>query len=243
MSSPETVSVDEDLEDEPERDLVVSDADGETVIADIIRRQNRQDERINTLEAEVKHKDAKIRKLESTVEDLEGLIKALKNRNDTLVDLLFDREKWENTEYADKDAEPLAERVEQLGDRLVELEQNIAAISDLGREKTTKEEKIAAMVQFAMNQATDPTAERVALTPKEIKGVTGVGLRHAYNYLDELPGEFEFLLDKADVKQYGDLEIDKSSQKRALIVDLELLHSDEQALNKFNNRTEEKGGR
>lgn len=140
-------------------------------------------------------------------------------------------------------AKAIADEFEAMTQRIAALEQNVAAISDLGREKTTKEEKIAAMVQFAMNQASDARAERVALTPKEIKGVTGVGLRHAYNYLDELPGEFDFLLDKADVTQYGDLEIDKSSQKRALIVDLEALHSDEQALNKFNNRTDGEGGR
>lgn len=140
-------------------------------------------------------------------------------------------------------ASKVAAEFEALSERVAQLEQNVAAISDLGREKTTKEEKIAAMVQFAVNQASDPTRERVALTPKEIKGVTGVGLRHAYNYLDELPGQYEFLLAKKDVKQYGDLEIDKSSRKRALIVDLELLHSDEQALNKFNNSNGTEGGR
>jgi hypothetical protein len=131
---------------------------------------------------------------------------------------------------------------EQLNQRVAELEQQVGAISDLGREKTTKEEKIAAIVQFAMNKATRDD-ERVSVRPADIKGVAGCTERYAYNLVDELPGAHPFFLAKDDVSQYGDLEIDKSSQRKALIVDLELLHEDASALNKFNNETTEQGGR
>lgn len=227
---------------EGDRDLTTADTD-DSVIADIIARLNRQDERITKLEKEVKHKDAKLRKLETEIEGREALIQALQNRNKTLVEILFDRDKWDSGEYLDADTEPVAERVEQFNDRLAELENSVAAISDLGREKSTKEAKVAAIVQYAVNQAADETTGAVALRPKDIQGVTGVTQRYAYNLVDDLPEQYEFFMDKSKVPQYGSLELDKDSQQKAMLVDLELLHEDEQALNKFNNETRSEGGR
>jgi hypothetical protein len=94
-----------------------------------------------------------------------------------------------------------------------------------------------------LNQATGSKKDAVALRPKEIKGVAGVSERYAYNLVDDLPDEYEFFLDKSKVKQYGSLEIDKDSQQRALLIDLELLQDDDEALNKFNNGTTNEGGR
>jgi ERCC4-type nuclease len=140
-------------------------------------------------------------------------------------------------------AKEIAEEFQSISERLADIEKNVNAISDLGREKTTKEEKIAAIVQYSLNQATGSKKDAVALRPKEIKGVAGVSERYAYNLVDDLPDEYEFFLDKSKVKQYGSLEIDKDSQQRALLIDLELLQDDDEALNKFNNGTTNEGGR
>jgi polyhydroxyalkanoate synthesis regulator phasin len=140
-------------------------------------------------------------------------------------------------------AKEISEEFHALSERVAELEENVNAISDLGREKTTKEEKIAAIVQYSLNQATGSRKNAVALRPKEIKGVAGVSERYAYNLVDDLPQQYDFFLDKSEAKQYGSLQIDRDSQQRALLVDLELLQNDDDALNKFNNGDTKEGGR
>lgn len=136
------------------------------------------------------------------------------------------------------DYEQLRDEHERFKDRLAEIETQLDAIQDLGREKTTKEEKIAAIVRYAQNTARgDGTSGRVALKVKTLKGVAGVSRRYAYDLIDELPDEYEWLHNRSTVSQYGDLEIGRDGPDRALIVDLEVLHTDEQAVNKFTTST------
>lgn len=136
------------------------------------------------------------------------------------------------------DYEELREDHRRLQDRLAEIETQLDAIQDLGREKTTKEEKITAIVRYAQNTADgDGTTGRVALTVKTLRGLTGISRRYAYDYIDDLPHEFEWLHNRNTIDQYGSLEIARDGPDRALIVDLEVLHNDEQAVNKFTTRT------
>jgi hypothetical protein len=143
-------------------------------------------------------------------------------------------------ETVEKDADIIT-RLNDIESRLVEIEAQLDAIQDLGREKTTKEEKIAALVQFAMNQATDPREDRVTLEVSDIKGVTGVSRRYAYDLLDDLDEDYEWASDRKNIEQYGDLQIDKDAQNAAIVIDLEALHSNEEAVNKFTTRTSEGG--
>lgn len=133
--------------------------------------------------------------------------------------------------------EALDERQTEMTQQLAEIESQLEAIQDLGREKTTKEEKVAAIVQYAQNTATNPETDRVAVKAREIKGVAGVSRRYAYDLVDDLPGEYEWIHDRSAVQQYGDLEIDRETQVRAVVVDLEQLHSDTGAVNKFTTRS------
>lgn len=137
-------------------------------------------------------------------------------------------------------AQAIAREIRELRDDLRDAKQDLNAIQDLGREKTTKEEKIAALVRYAQNVAKDTKRSRVALTWKDIKGTAGVSRRYAYDLIDDLPEEYAWLHDRADISQYGDLEIDKDAQDRALVVDLEALHSDSEAVNKFTTTTTRK---
>lgn len=129
---------------------------------------------------------------------------------------------------------------EELRDKMADIQSGVEAIQELGSEKTTKEEKVAQLVSYAQNQLNGRSG-RVALTVKEIKGTAGVTRRYAYDLLDDLPEEYDWLLDRSDVSQYGDLQIDKSGQDRALVVDFELLHEDDGALNKFTTGNSRKG--
>lgn len=137
----------------------------------------------------------------------------------------------------------IGERFEDMQERLTACERQLAAIQDLGREKSTKAEKMAAIIQFAKNKATDPENDRVLLRPKDIQGAAGVKERYSYTLVDDLPTEHECFLNKADVSQYGELEIDKSSQRKALIVDLALAQQNDGSLCLHNNSNDGSGGR
>jgi len=97
------------------------------------------------------------------------------------------------------------------------------------------------MLQFAENRAQNPD-DRVALKCNDITGATGVSRRYAYDLIDELPERYECFNDRSDIGQYGDLEISRETQDRALVVDLEVVHTDGRGVNKFTTRTTENGG-
>lgn len=136
------------------------------------------------------------------------------------------------------DYERLRDEHEELRDKLSSIETQLNTIQDLGSKRTTKEEKIARLVTYAQNTiGEDATTGRVLLSIKEIRGNADVSERYAYKLVDRLPEEYEFFIDRSDVKQYGDAEMDRDDQQRGLVVDIGVLHQDEQALNKFNNAT------
>lgn len=140
------------------------------------------------------------------------------------------------------ECDALHEENQALRGRLAEIETQLDAIQDLGTEKTTKEEKIAAVVQYAQNTVSgDATTGRVALPVKQLKGVAGISRRYAYTLIDDLPDEYEWLHNRSTVSQYGDLEIDEDSQNSALIVDLERLHETDADVSKFITATSGKG--
>lgn len=138
--------------------------------------------------------------------------------------------------------EELEARMDDHDCRYGELQAQLDGIQDLGRDKTTKDEKIAAIVQYAQNVATNLCGERVVLKARDVQGVAGVSRRNAYDLIDDLPDQHEFLLDRAEVTQYGELEIDQDGQDRALVVDLEQLHTDVAAVNKFTTASDELEG-
>ncbi|WP_254841147.1 hypothetical protein [Natronomonas marina] len=173
-------------------------------------------------------------------DDPHPLVDAIRRKlSDIETAIRGDRDVVEVEEIVEEKGDLLT-RVDELESQLAAVESQLDSIQDLGQEKSTKEEKIAAVVQYAQNAADDPKTGRVALKATDVKGVTGVSRRYAYDLMDGLPDEYEWALDRSDVSQYGELEIDQQSQDRALIIDLELLHSDEGAVNKFTTRTSRK---
>lgn len=125
------------------------------------------------------------------------------------------------------------DRFEDLERENRRLREVVDSLQDIGQEKTTKEQKVAAIVVWAKRQAQDETGDRVVVKVRDIVGATGVSRRYAYDLIDDLPQEYEWILDRHDVTQYGDLELDKDGMERALVVDLERLHSEPEAVNKF----------
>lgn len=135
----------------------------------------------------------------------------------------------------------LVDQLQEQQNAINRLESQLEAIQDLGREKTTKEEKITRLVNYAQNLSTDGESGRYVLEAQTIKGTAGVSRRYAYDLMDELPDKYDWALDRSEVEQYGDLEIDKDEQSRALVIDLDVLHTDGEAVNKFTTRTTSEG--
>ena len=74
----------------------------------------------------------------------------------------------------------LVETLASIERRLETIEGDVAAIRDLGSQTTSKEEKIAQIVEYASNkQSVDQ--DRVTVLPKTIKGITDVSQRYAYD--------------------------------------------------------------
>lgn len=69
-------------------------------------------------------------------------------------------------------------------ERLDAVEQQLAALGDIGTTKTTKEQKLAAILTFAANKRGNQSS-MVTVTANEIQSCTGVSRRYAYELIDE----------------------------------------------------------
>lgn len=179
----------------------------------------------------------KARQIEQAVDEQQQLVIAFRKMTKGIADIDPDERQdmglVETTFRALEEFQQMRERVAFLEGENQEMREMMERFEDIGAEKSSKEQKIAAIVTWAMRQAGDETSDRVAVTARDIIGCTGVTRRYAYDLIDDLPGEYEWMLDRSDVSQYGELEIEKGAQTRAVIVDCELLHEDDGAVNKF----------
>lgn len=141
----------------------------------------------------------------------------------------------ERVEQLERDLEQTTEQFETITDRLDEHEQLLDALGDITQEKTTKEQKIAAIVRYA-DQKRDQDNDVMRVEPREIRGLLDVSQRYAYQLVDDLATEFEWahLRDgrtHASAKNGGG----RQRIKKALEIDFEGVHGDAVPLNKFNN--------
>jgi hypothetical protein len=118
-------------------------------------------------------------------------------------------------------------------ERLDAVEEQLAALGDIGAAKTTKEEKLAAIVTFAQNKQGSQSAT-VAVTATEIRGCVGVSRRYAYELIDEAAAT----LDGARVRDATDVQTSTGVEhkKKALLVDCEAVHVDGAGVNEFTTR-------
>lgn len=125
----------------------------------------------------------------------------------------------------------MQERVDDLETENADLRTRLDRLGDIGEQKTSKEQKIAAVVTYADNERGDTSRHTVSI--QNIKGATGVSRRYAYTLAqDHMIDEFDWALDPAHAPQYGSLEIDKDSTA-GVTIDFDALHSNPNAVNKF----------
>lgn len=131
----------------------------------------------------------------------------------------------------------LVESLDSIEQRLESIEGDVEAIRDLGSEKTSKEEKVAQIVEYASNKGS-VDQNRVTVRPKNIKGVTGVSRRYAYDLVDDMIGQYDWAKDPDEVKE---THVEQDQRKRGVLIDFEVLHSTPEAVNKFTTEINDKG--
>lgn len=130
--------------------------------------------------------------------------------------------------------------VEDLEDRVDELEAENERLRERLDDTSDKEGKVQAIVQFAINKRDGEPV--VKISAQEIKGATGVSRRYAYDLVEDLPDRESWFLTPEEMHQYGSVVMDFSNQKKCLGVDFEGVHSAGVPVNKFTTSQGGKGG-
>lgn len=127
----------------------------------------------------------------------------------------------------------ILQRFDEVEETVQEHSQQLESLKDVTDTKTTKEEKVASIIQFGENQRGG--APKWNITAKEIRGVTGVSRRYAYDLIEDIAESYDWaeLRDgrtQPSAKNAGETKI---RWKKAVQIDYELLHSDHGSVNKF----------
>ncbi len=123
----------------------------------------------------------------------------------------------------------LRAELDALTERVAALEERIAALGDVGTDATTKAEKYAAVLAFAANK--DTSTGKVAVTPAEVRGCTGVSRRYAYELIEAMDDEVDGVrLREATQVQTGS---GVEQKRKALLVDCDRVHATGAAVTQF----------
>jgi hypothetical protein len=178
----------------------------------------------------------RIRELENrAMEPIEGA--AYRRLLTGLVELI--EPEAESTELnAVEKVDHIVGRFEELENTVQDLQEDVQRLEQRIEEAGGKEQKVAKIVEYADNRRGNEPV--VVLTAKEIKGAAGISRRYAYDLMDHddgLPTEYDWILAKEGLKQYGSLEIDKDDDARRIGIDFEGVHSAGVPLNKFTTQS------
>jgi len=130
----------------------------------------------------------------------------------------------------------LEETVESQQEHINVLKVELEHLQEVIRDDS-RDAKVASLVVAAENIA-DSTQKGCVMNYKQIKQATGVSNQGAYNYIEELPDEYPFLVDRKDVPDRVD--VDSRAKERGLVV---LFNEVEHATGSFNRLYNEKSGK
>ncbi|MCU4926470.1 hypothetical protein OB905_10815 [Halobacteria archaeon AArc-dxtr1] len=179
--------------------------------------------------------------LETTVTELEAQLETATNRDIPLlkgtIRALVGAEIDEIGELPES-GRTFNRQVETHAERLDAVEKRLAALGEIDREKTTKEQKIAAICTFAQNKR-GGRSSTVAVTAKEIQGCVGVSRRYAY----DLIGEVAEVVEGARVRDAREVPTATGVEhkKKALLIDCEAVHVENGGVNQFTTRSRATG--
>jgi len=141
----------------------------------------------------------------------------------------------------------LQERVADLEHENQQLRERLDRLGDIGTEKTSKEQKIAAVVTYADNQRR-PGQTAVTVAPRNIRGVVDVSERYAYTLVDDMidgdgeqgtvgPDGYDWAFDPRKSPRRPDAD----TPDKGVGIDFEVLQDDPAALSKFINASTGQG--
>lgn len=133
----------------------------------------------------------------------------------------------------------IEERVDDLEHENDTLRETVDRLGDIGTNKTSKEQKITAVVTYG-NQARDDDQSRITVTRENVKGVAGISRRYAYDLIEDMitgdgengtvgPNGYDWALDPAEQSR----AVDQDAPDKGVLIDFERLHDDPASVNKF----------
>jgi hypothetical protein len=130
------------------------------------------------------------------------------------------------------------------GQRLADREERLARLETqvelVGKQSSaaTKAQKIATVLAFAQNKA-DDTA-KVAVTPEEIRGCTGVSRRYAYDLLETIAAD----VDGARLRESQQVQTATGTEHKpkAVLIDCERVHDPTAVVKEFTTGGDEGDG-
>lgn len=126
---------------------------------------------------------------------------------------------------------------DQLRDEIADLREQLDRLGDIGEEKTSKEQKIAAVVTYADNVRQRENKDAVTVLPKTITGVADVSRRYAYDLVDDMAAEYDWAHDPREISTH----VEQDSRRKGVLIDFEGVHGEAVAVNKFTIRSTGQG--
>jgi hypothetical protein len=122
----------------------------------------------------------------------------------------------------------VGERLAEYDERLSAVEGQLETLRDIDDEPSSKKAKFAAVVAFAANKR---SGNKVALSPHEIKGCTGVSRRYAYELIETVAG----CIDGVGMREAQEVQTGSGTARKgkALLVDCDVVHSGNERVNQF----------
>lgn len=186
----------------------------------------------DALEAEVEELRERVDEVEAIARDTQGLVKAVRRQMAAQAQVLVGAE---TVQDADIDPAGVTSHHEQLStqaQRLDDVESEVDALDGVVTDGSGgKASKVHDIARLANNRRSNDAV--VLMDVSDIVDATGVSRRYAYDLVDDLPDEYGWLHDRSDLKQYGELELDKDKQVQALVVDFDGVHGPACPVNKF----------
>jgi len=130
--------------------------------------------------------------------------------------------------------------LDELRTQVEEQARKLDRLGDIGEEKSTKEQKIVAVLTWADN-ARNHQESKVVVKPKDIKGATGVSRRYAYDLIDDMHDTYDWAVDNTqrDDRTTGLSGAESDSPPCGVLIDFdEVAHSTDGVVNKFTTRTD-----
>jgi hypothetical protein len=187
------------------------------------------------LEAEVVDLRERVDEMESMVRDAEGAVQAVRRQLKVHNKLLVGNPNSIQEVVDPDEAESYHDRLGGLDERVEDVEAEVVSLDGVVADGSGgKVSKVHDIVEMASNRRSNEAL--IEFEVSDIVDATGVSRRYANDLIDgpnSLPSEYEWMHERADLKQYGELELDRDAQNKVLVIDFAGVQGTKCPVNKF----------